>query len=95
VNLMSESGASTKNKQQLENIIGLAIEDENFRRSLLDNAKEAIDSNSQKLQLSYDELSKEVKEILPAFTADEFDTLSKIHGRASRVGAYLEPKKML
>jgi hypothetical protein len=92
-NLMSGSETSSNNETHLKKIVGLAIEDESFCNSFLSNPTEAI--NSEKIGFDYEQLSDEVKGILPTFTREELDTLRRIHARASKVGVTLKPTEML
>ena len=82
------------NPDNLKKIVGFAIENEEFRNSLMSNAKDAIDSHAKQFGFDYSQLSQESQDVISSFTADELNTLSTIFQRAKSSDTPIDPVEM-
>ncbi len=83
---MTSSNNLSDQSNYLKKIIGLALTDDNFRRTLSENPKDAINNKSADLGFGHDKLSNESHEVLKSITPEEFNTLHNIFQKANKVG---------
>jgi hypothetical protein len=82
------------NSDDLKKVVGFAIENEEFRKALTSNAKDAIDSRAKELGFDYSQLPQESQDVLSSFTVEELNTLGTIYLRAKSSNTPIDPVEM-
>jgi hypothetical protein len=90
---MSTSKTSSAQANYLRKIVQFAMTNENFRRALVTDPKQAIDSKRSTFKFDHSKLSQRSRDVVASLTSEELDTLYGIFQKAKKAG--IKPTEML